>query len=362
MSAPLDGIRVVDFSELLPGPFLSQSLVEMGAEVIKIERAPHGDPLRRSSPGLFAMVNRGKSSVMLNLKAEADRERAHALITGADVMIEGFRPDVMARLGLDPAALVEQHPSLIVLSLSGYGQTGPMRKVPGHDLNYLALAGVTALCGRPDGPPEHTFGLPVADLAGANYGLSALLAALFQRTRTDRGQWIDLSLTDCVAHWVNARRGPFSHRGIMQVAGQRFAALVRPAYGVFACADGAIAIAALEGHFWRGLQTALPLGQFGGAAYDDPAARQAEAIAINAAIGAAIAPMLRGEALEILTRHDVPASPVLGMAETETSPHFKARNLLVETGAGPTTPFPVRLAGMPPTPFRAPPLEATEGK
>ena len=165
MSAPLDGIRVVDFSELLPGPFLSQSLVEMGAEVIKIERAPHGDPLRRSSPGLFAMVNRGKSSVMLNLKAEADRERAHALITGADVMIEGFRPDVMARLGLDPAALVEQHPRLIVLSLSGYGQTGPMRKVPGHDLNYLALAGVTALCGRPDGPPEHTFGLPVADLA-----------------------------------------------------------------------------------------------------------------------------------------------------------------------------------------------------
>ena len=131
MSAPLAGIRVADFSELLPGPFMTQALVELGAEVIKIERPPQGDPVRAGSPGLFGTVNRGKRSRMLDLKSETGRTAALELAAGADIVVEGYRPGVMARLGLDYAAVQAVNPRVIYLSLTGYGQDGPLRLVPG---------------------------------------------------------------------------------------------------------------------------------------------------------------------------------------------------------------------------------------
>ncbi|MFP5476993.1 MAG: CoA transferase, partial [Gammaproteobacteria bacterium] len=178
---PLAGITVLDFSELLPGPFFTQMLAEMGAEVIKVERPPHGDNARRLGPGGFEAVNRGKKSVLLDLKDEAGRARAHALLAGADVLVESYRPGVMTRLGLDHASLQAAHPRLVYVSLSGYGQDGPWAQLPGHDINYLAAAGVMALSGEPGGPPAPGFGLPAADLCGAMYALSATLAALLQR-------------------------------------------------------------------------------------------------------------------------------------------------------------------------------------
>tara|TARA_R110002020_G_scaffold86590_12_gene213797 strand:- start:11475 stop:12566 length:1092 start_codon:yes stop_codon:yes gene_type:complete len=345
VSGPLDGITVADFSELLPGPFMTGAMAEMGARVLKIER-PAGDGLRRSSPGTFEIVNRGKGSVALDLKDEDDRARAVEILREADVMVEGFRPGVMARLGLGYDAMAAVNPGLVYISLSGYGQTGPLVKTPGHDLNYLAQAGVTSLCGRPDGPPEHSFGLPVADLGGGIYGLASVLAALLQRATTGRGQHIDLSITDCLAHWVNPRRGVYNVNHVEDLQAQREVALVRPAYGVFACRDGAISIAALEDHFWRALCAALELG-----AFDDPelaglAARRGRAQDVNAAIAAAVAPMRRDEAMDLMIRHDVPASPVLTVNEATASEHFAARELIVETACGPAVPFPVRLDGM----------------
>lgn len=343
---PLDGITVADFSELLPGPFMTGALAEMGARIIKIER-PGGDGLRQSQPGTFGIVNRGKESVTLDLKSGADRKRAEEIVRAADVMVEGFRPGVMARLGLGYEAMAEVNRGLIYISLSGYGQTGPMVSAPGHDLNYLALAGVTALCGTPDGPPDHTFGLPVADLGGGLYGLASVLAALFQRERTGQGQYIDLSITDCMAHWLNPRRGVYNHRGIDDPAGQREVALVRPAYGVFACTDGAVSVAALEDHFWKNLCRALDLGRFAGAEWDRLAARRTAMRDINAAIAKALSPMTRDAAMAVLGSHDVPASPVLTVNEATGSDHFAARGLITETsGGGPAVPFPVRLRGM----------------
>ncbi|WP_158966696.1 CaiB/BaiF CoA transferase family protein [Chachezhania sediminis] len=346
MSGPLTGVTVADFSELLPGPFLTGCMAEMGASVIKIERPPHGDGVRTSSPGTFEIVNRGKRSIALNLKDDDDRARALRIAGKADVVVEGFRPGVMARLGLGYDDVNAVNPGVIYLSMSGYGQTGPMVKAPGHDLNYLALAGVTSLCGEIGKAPDHTFGLPVADLGGAIYGLSSVCAALFQRVTTGKGQHIDLSITDCLAHWVNPRRGVFNHNGLKELETQRKVALSRPAYGVFAVADGAITIAALEGHFWKALCTALDLGCFASPEFDSLDSRRAKTAEINAAVAAAVAPMTRDAAMALMEDQDIPAAPVLTVDEAAASAHFAARGLIVDTLAGPATPFPVRLAGM----------------
>jgi crotonobetainyl-CoA:carnitine CoA-transferase CaiB-like acyl-CoA transferase len=178
MIKPLEGVRIVDFSELLPGPFMTQNLCELGAEVIKIERPPHGDSARRMAPGLFEAVNRGKQSRVLDLKQPAGRERAIALISQADILVETYRPGVMSRLGLGYEAMKVLNPRLIYASLTGYGQSGPMAALPGHDLNYLAVGGAIALSGHGASTPAHAFGLPAADLCGAMYGFSAILAAL----------------------------------------------------------------------------------------------------------------------------------------------------------------------------------------
>ncbi len=361
MSAPLAGIRVADFSELLPGPFMTQALVELGAEVIKIERPPQGDPVRAGSPGLFGTVNRGKRSRMLDLKSETGRTAALELAAGADIVVEGYRPGVMARLGLDYAAVQAVNPRVIYLSLTGYGQDGPLRLVPGHDLNYLASAGVTSLCGELGGPPQHGIGLPVADLGGAMYALSAILAALYQRERSGEGQYLDVSMTDCIAHWLNTRKGVCQFNGMNSLEDQRQVALSRPAYGVFACRDGAITIAALETHFWMSLVEVLGLRDFAGADYEKLARRVQHCAPINAAISSRTAALGRDEAVALLLARDIPASPVLTIAEANASAHFQARGLAQDGPVGPLTPFPVRLRGMSPAPDTLPELTDAKG-
>ncbi len=187
----------------------------------------------------------------------------------------------------------------------------------------------------------------MADLGGALYGLSAVLAAIIQRDRTGEGQFIDLSMTDCLAHWVNTRRAVCHEAGIEDIAGQRRVALVRPAYGVFPTAEGgAVSVAALEGHFWKGVCAALDMGGFDDPRYDDIAARRDEAEAINARMAEQIAPHSRDAIMALFEDHDVPAAPVLTPAEAAGSEHFRARNLMQDSEAGPITPFPVRLKGM----------------
>lgn len=360
MTPPLNEIKVVDFTELLPGPFLTQSLVELGAQVIKIERPPNGDLVRTTSPGLFNAVNRGKQSLALNLKDANDKKTALQLVKSCDILIEGYRPGVMKRLAMDYDTLSGNNKKLIYLSLSGYGQDGPLSHIPGHDLNYLAQAGITSLCGDPEGTPEHAFGLPVADLAGATYGLSALTTALFQRERTGKGQYIDLSMTDCVTHWLNARRGPLHHNNINETQAQRQQALTRPAYGVFQCKDGAITIAALEGHFWKSLVEVLNLKQFSGSEYDTLKTRTKACKEINTTLSDTLSTIPVDHALSLLLENDIPATKVLNLKEAEHSDHTNARNLMIDTSAGKLSRFPVKLNGMKEIPVKAPALNSYE--
>ncbi len=358
---PLHGITVVDFSELLPGPFLTQNLAEMGARIIKIERPPHGDNARHLGQGAFEAMNRGKQSLLVDLKDSVQRDKVRELISSADIVVESYRPGVMARLGLDAASLCQAYPKLIYVSLSGYGQTGPWADLPGHDINYLAAAGVLAVSGTPDGAPAQSFGLPVADLCGTMYGLSATLAALFQRQATGRGQYLDVALADCALHWMNPRIGAYRSAGAHTLPVQREATLVKAAYGAFRCKDGRyMSIAALEDHFWKRLCTVMDLSPFHGAEYATHKARKAVAEAINQRIGQAMQHLDSQEAFELLRRHDVPAAPVVPPSELATLPHFASRGKFGPGDDLPLVRFPVPLAGMGAADLAgAPPLGST---
>ncbi len=347
IAPPLAGITVIDFSELLPGPFFTQSLAEMGARVIKIERPPHGDNARRMGPGGFDAVNRGKLSLLADLKDETQRARIRALVSEADVLVESYRPGVMARLGMDYASLRESCPRLVYVSLSGYGQAGPWADLPGHDINYLSAAGVLAVSGAPDGPPMQNFGLPVADLCGGMYALSSTLAALLQRQSSGQGQHLDVALAECALHWMNPRLGAYGAEGAMGLAAQRQATLVKPAYGAFRCRDGQfISLAALEDHFWARLCQAMDMGPFAADAYLHLRARKPQADAINARIGEQLAGEDAAAAFDRLSRHDLPVAPVVAPSDLADLPHFAQRGLFAQDQPLSLVRYPVALAGV----------------
>lgn len=357
-SAPLHGVVVIDFSELLPGPFFTQSLVELGATVIRIERPPHGDRLSVLAPAVFTSVNRGKQRFMVDLRAAAGRARVQAWLARADVLVESYRPGVLGRYGLDYATLHARHPRLIYVSLSGYGQEGIDADLPGHDVNYLAAAGVLALAGDPQGPPQASAGVPMADLCGASYGLSALLAALYQRERTGQGQHLDVALAEAPLHWLNGRLAAMREGGQRDMASQR-EALARAAYGVFACRDGRyISIAALEDHFWASLAEVLDMGAFAGPAYAAASARRPAAAQINHVLAARVMEYDAATILGRLVQADVPAMLVRELDALHADPHFASRGLFQETDAGPLCRFPVRLKGMVSPPKGAETLKA----
>ena len=197
----LAGVRVLDFSTLLPGPLATLLLAECGAEVIKIEPSG-GENMRHYEPhfdgesAMFAQLNRGKRSLMLDLKREPDRERLAPLLARADILVEQFRPGVMERLGLGYAAVREVNPRVVYCSMTGYGQTGPRAQKAGHDLNYLAEAGLLSLAAGTDGTPSMP-PAPIADVAGGSYaGLINILLALHRRERTGTGCHLDIAMAD----------------------------------------------------------------------------------------------------------------------------------------------------------------------
>jgi crotonobetainyl-CoA:carnitine CoA-transferase CaiB-like acyl-CoA transferase len=345
-TAPLTGLRVLDLTELLPGPYATQQMSEMGAEVIKVER-PSGDAARAMFPGLFAAVNRGKKSICLNLKDDPDRAAFLRLARRADVVIEGYRPGVTARLGIDYETLSTINPGLIYCSISGYGQTGPARDWPGHDLNYAAMAGAVAISGAPDGPPEYTTGVPIGDLSAATYAIITILAALRARDTTGRGQYLDVAITDAMASWVAPRHGVWD-------AGRRDGRdvtkadiLRRAAYGIFKTADGKyITIGAIETHFFRRLIRATGMTGFDDPAFDDFAKRLERTDDIQAALVPLIGAKSFAHWAKVFEAEDVPFAPINALEDLARDPHLKARGVVRNVGEAQVMAFPVQMEGI----------------
>jgi crotonobetainyl-CoA:carnitine CoA-transferase CaiB-like acyl-CoA transferase len=302
---------VLDLSIWRPGPYATQLLAGMGADVIKVE-PPGGDPMRTYRE-LFEELHAGKRSVVLDLKQPRDRSRALELAAGAHVVVEGWRPGVAARLGVGEDDVRAMSPAVVYCSVSGYGQTGALVERPGHDVNYQAMAGTLA----PDGGEPVVAALPVADLAGGMAAALAICAALVRQVRTGTGERIDLAMADVLATWTGSAR-PTADGVDPAVRGV-------PGYGVFATADGHVALGIIsEQHFWTALCDALDLDAPGDLTFT---ARCAQVDDLQADIAAALRRRRRDDIVESLGAAGVPISPVLSRAEIVTLPHFAARDV-----------------------------------
>jgi crotonobetainyl-CoA:carnitine CoA-transferase CaiB-like acyl-CoA transferase len=258
---PLAGTTILDLTRLLPGGFCTLILADLGADVLKIEEPGRGDylrafpPLGKTQSALFTALNRGKRSMTLNLKTEAGRALLLDLARGADVLIEGFRPGVLARLGLDYPTLQAVNPKLIVCAISGYGQQGPLRTRAGHDLNYLGYAGALPQFAPRGGGLPIVPGVQLADLGGgALTAAVGVLAALLERTRSGQGRLLDIAMTDGVLHWLAAMAAQQWASGDLPPGGRGSLSGGYACYSVYATADGrALTVAAVEPHFWANL-------------------------------------------------------------------------------------------------------------
>lgn len=260
MSTPvmaLEGLKILDLTRLLPGAFCTQILADLGAEVIKIEQPLSGDynraftPLNKVESGSFLLLNRNKQSITLNLKSEQGKQILLDLARDADVLIEGFRPGVMRRLGLAYETLSEINPRLIYCAISGYGQDGPDHLKAGHDLNYMAQAGALQLFGKAGEGPMVP-GLSIADVGGGSLmATTGILSALHARHRTGKGQLVDVSMHDGSISWLALHAADSLFAGIEPRGGERPFIGQAPCYNVYRCADGKyFALGLIEAHFW----------------------------------------------------------------------------------------------------------------
>jgi crotonobetainyl-CoA:carnitine CoA-transferase CaiB-like acyl-CoA transferase len=333
---PLSGIRVLDLTRLLPGPFCTMLLADMGADVIKIEDPDQGDYMRWSPPlvdgqsVLFNAINRNKRSVSLNLKSEAGRELLLRLIEGADVLVEGNRPGVMKRLGLGWDVVHSRNPRLVMCSITGYGQDGPFAGRAGHDLNYMATAGALGLNGEKDGPPV-PLPVQVADIGGGGMQPAvAILGALVGVQRGAEGRWLDVSMTDGAVSWlalVLAARGAGEDvgRGDQRLSG-RYAC-----YRVYVCkAGGFYSVGALEPKFWAALCIAVERPDLVAVQF----AEGTEGENVHREMEAAFASRTRSEWEVALAGLEVCCEPVLELDEVALHPQIAARRLIASRKTG----------------------------
>lgn len=254
----LTGFKMLDLSRLLPGPYCSLLLADLGMEVLKVEDTEQGDymrtmgPIRKKDSAYFLALNRNKKSMTLNLKVKEGKEVFYNLTNSYDILLEGFRPGVMDRLGVGYQDLKKRNPRVIFCSLSGYGQEGPYRERSGHDINYIGLAGILEVTGAKQGPPIIP-GVQIADIGGGGMMAAiAILAASIHREKTGEGQYLDVSMLDSAISWLSIHAGKYfmdkelPKRGEMHLSG-RYAC-----YQVYPTEDGRyMSLGALEPKFWK---------------------------------------------------------------------------------------------------------------
>lgn len=363
---PLAGLRVLDLTRVLAGPLAAQFLADLGAEVIKLEPPGKGDETRGFAPFLageshyFLGLNRGKRSMVVDLRRPEGAEILRGLAATADVLIENFRPGVMERLGLGAEALMAANPRLIYCAITGFGLTGPLSAMPSFDIVTQAMTGVMSVNGERGGAPVK-MGLPIGDMSGGIFGAIGILSALHERVTTGRGRLVDASLYDGTMSLL----GYLSQLAFVtgqdpQPMGSAHPSVVP--YDAFPASDGAIVIACLADHFWPRLCEALGCTDLGA---EPGLATMAQRRERRAEIEPRIAAITRGRTVAewqaILQAHDVPHAPVLGVQDALAHPHARARGMVVEVehpraGAVRMLGRPIKFPGGEQAPMEPPPL------
>ncbi|OFW23696.1 MAG: CoA-transferase [Acidobacteria bacterium RIFCSPLOWO2_02_FULL_65_29] len=363
--AALDGLRVLDVTQVMAGPFCAMQLCDMGADVIKVE-PPEGDSTRRMSGARgtdspsFNAVNRGKRGIVLNLKAAAAQEAFRRLARRSDVVIENYRPGVMKAFGLDYASLSAGHPELVYASISGYGQTGPYAAKGGFDLVAQGVSGLMSITGEPGGPPVKV-GVPLTDLGAGLFALSAILAALYYRGRTGRGQHIDTSLVDAgVALSVWEAAEYFSSGAAPQPMGS--AHRMTAPYQAVRCADGYITLAAANDRLF--LRLCELLGHVDWTTnpdYADDTNRVRHRAKLAALIESVTRTKPRDHWIALFESNGLPCGPINNYAQVFADRQVLARGMVVETdhptlGRLRTLGSPIKMSETPPATGRRAPL------
>lgn len=382
MSNPLlAGLRVLDLSRLLPGPFCTLYLAQMGAEVIKIEE-PEGGDYARGSREMFALINRGKKSVTIDLRQPEDQARFKELVKTADVLIESFRPGVMARFGCDYESLKAINPRLVYASLTGYGHSGPYRDWAGHDMNYLAIAGVLDQIGRAGGGPALS-NLQVADLAGGALTCAmGVLAAVLGARASGEGSFVDVAMMDGALALQPIALASLRSEGRAPQRGADLLTGALPNYSLYRCRDGGyLAVGALEPKFFTGLLKALaesapaPLRKgleralAGGARkpkagsggkpgenkksdpfgklqqlFGDPRRARLTTAPIRWALQAVFLTRSRDDWARLLAGRDVCVTPILNIEEALKNEQVLARGMVEDDGGKPAFALPVQFS------------------
>lgn len=330
---PLSTLKILDFTTLLPGPFATMMLADLGAEVVRVE-APHRPDMVRFTPPFsgttsawHALLNRNKRSITLDLKQGDAAAIIHRLLAKYDIIVEQFRPGVMGRLGLGYEALRIVNPNLIYCSITGYGQTGPYRDRAGHDLNYLALAGVLGHSGRKESGPT-PLGVQVADVGGGSFGaVTGILAAVIQRQVTGEGQWLDISMFDMSVAWNGLAISQFIVGGENPTY-ESWALNGGGFYDTYRTADDRyLSVGSLEPKFWAGFCQVIGRPDLINVGHIQDAEVQTN-------LKANLRQIIRQQSLamwvELFAAHDLCVEPVLTIAEMLDHPHTQARELLVD--------------------------------
>ncbi|WP_207400604.1 CaiB/BaiF CoA transferase family protein [Actinomadura roseirufa] len=357
-SGPLAGLRVVEFAGIAPAPFAALMLADLGADVLRIDRATGDGPSARPAPApaRTQILGRGRRSVAIDLKTGGGAALAHAAVTRADVLIEGNRPGVMERLGLGPDAFSESNPGLVYGRLTGWGQDGPYAHKAGHDLNYIAVSGALGLIGRdPERPPAIPVNLLGDFAAGGMLLVIGILAALADRARSGRGQVVDAAMVDGAALLTTFIHGLHTDGHWSGPRGTNLLDGGAPFYDTYPTADGRLlAVAAVEPRFYTELVRRLDLDL-------DPADQHDRSTwpRTRDAFARRIASRTRAEWEDVLADADVCVSPVLSLDEAAHDPHLASRGVMIDV-AGVTQPAPAPRFSRTPAgrPAAPPPLGA----
>jgi crotonobetainyl-CoA:carnitine CoA-transferase CaiB-like acyl-CoA transferase len=351
MPSPLDGITVLDLTRVLSGPYCTMLLADMGARVIKVEQPGRGDDTRAWGPpfvggesAYFLSINRNKESITLDFKRPEGRALLEALVAKADVLVENFRPGTLARQGLDYASLAAAHPALVYCSISGFGQNGPKRDRPGYDAVVQAEGGLMSVTGAADGP-AYRLGVAIADLVAGLLAAQGVTLALFARTRTGRGQHVDISMLDGVAALLSYQAGIFFATGdAPHRMGNRHPTIVP--YETFAASDGEFVLAVgNDDQFRRFCAVAGSTALAADERFATNPARVRNYGVLRPLLADALRHRTRAEWIDLLTGAGVPCGSVRDVREVLTDPHLDARRMIevVEHAAAGT----IRVLGVP---------------